>query len=117
MNNSITYPVPQPINYPITPPSGAMMADKKKILYVEDDPLNKIFIRKALNIFGYEVVEADNGLSSVSIALNERPDLVLMDINMPGMDGYEASTLIKGVPELEEVPIVAFTAKHITQDD
>ena len=87
------------------------MKQRPKILYVEDNPLNQILTRKILEQHGYEVCEADDGLSGVSLALAERPDLVLMDINMPGLNGYEASTQIKALPGLASVPIVAYTAK------
>lgn len=92
------------------------MAPKIKILYVEDNPLNKALIRRILEIQGYEVVEANDGLSGVRMARLEQPDLVLMDINMPGLDGYEASTMLKGVPGMENIPIVAFTAKATPED-
>lgn len=94
-----------------------MMAPRTKILYVEDNPLSKTLARTILEKHGYEVLEADNGLSGIELAQTERPDLVLMDINMPGLDGYEASTRLKGIPGMENVPVVAFTAKVISNDD
>lgn len=87
------------------------MPAKTKILYVEDNPLNISMIRRILESRGYDVVAANDGLSGVDLAQTEHPDLVLMDINMPGLDGYEASTMLKGLPSMEHIPIVAFTAK------
>jgi signal transduction histidine kinase len=89
---------------------------KTKILYVEDNRLNKALVRRILETRGYDVVEADDGLSCVRVAQEQRPDLILMDIDMPGLDGYEASTMLKGVPGLEDVPIVAFTAISSRED-
>ncbi len=86
------------------------MKRKAKILYIEDNPLTQILTRKILEQSGYEVSEADDGLSGVSLALAERPDLVLMDINMPGLNGYEATTQIKSLPGMENTIIVAYTA-------
>ncbi len=93
------------------------MKQRPKILYVEDNPLNQILTRKILEQHGYEVCEADDGLSGVSLALAERPDLVLMDINMPGLNGYEASTQIKGLPGMANVPIVAYSAKIYSPEE
>ncbi|MEM7348164.1 MAG: GAF domain-containing protein [Chloroflexota bacterium] len=63
------------------------------------------------------MLDAHDGLSGVNMAIAEQPDLVLMDINMPGLDGYEASTLLRGLPDIAEVPIVAYTALVMTDDD
>ena len=70
----------------------------KKILYVEDDRNNRLLVRQLLENAGYIVVEATDGLSGIKAAQKERPDLILMDIDIPGMDGYETTTSIKGIP-------------------
>ncbi len=66
-----------------------------RILYVEDNFQNKRLVRKILTARGYEVLEADDGLTGVEIATKELPDLILMDISLPGIDGVEATQRIK----------------------
>jgi signal transduction histidine kinase len=82
----------------------------KKILYVEDDPGNRLLVRHLLQEAGYTVVEAIDGLSGIKAAREEQPDLILMDINIPGMDGYETTTRLKTLPGLSDIPIIALTA-------
>lgn len=82
----------------------------KRILYIEDNPENKLLVRRLLQASGYEVLEADDGLEGIEMAIRHRPDLVIMDINLPGMDGYEATTKLKSHADLVKVPIVALTA-------
>ncbi|MBZ0305517.1 MAG: response regulator [Anaerolineae bacterium] len=88
----------------------------KRILYVEDNFQNKRLVRKILTAKGYEVLEADNGEAGVSLALQEKPDLILMDISIPGIDGIEATRLIKENPETKAIPIVALTANAMRGD-
>lgn len=88
----------------------------KRILYVEDNFQNKRLVRKILTAKGYEVLEADNGEAGVSMALEERPDLILMDISIPGIDGIEATRLIKENPQTKSIPIVALTANAMRGD-
>lgn len=92
------------------------MSDEKSILYIEDDAANRILIRKILKASGYKVLEADNGLQGMDVAKKEKPDLILMDMNMPGIDGYEATTRLKSLEEFESVPIIAVTA-NVTEGD
>ncbi|MEK6777588.1 MAG: HD domain-containing phosphohydrolase [bacterium] len=87
-----------------------------KILYVEDNLENKKLVRRILEANHYIVAEADDGLSAIRIAQEEKPDLVLMDIGIPGMNGYEATTLIKAIPELRQTPVVALTARVMDGD-
>ncbi len=88
----------------------------KRILYVEDNFQNKRLVRKILTAKGYEVLEADNGEAGVSLAFQEKPDLILMDISIPGIDGIEATRLIKENPETNAIPIVALTANAMRGD-
>lgn len=88
----------------------------KTILYVEDNAANRVLVRQVLEGVGYAVLEATDGLSGIKAAQEARPDLILMDINIPGMDGYEAATRIKSLPELSDVPIIALTAKVMAGD-
>jgi CheY-like chemotaxis protein len=83
---------------------------KIKILYVEDNHANIALVRRLLSDAGYDVLVAEDGMEGIRVARRELPHLILMDINLPGMDGYEASTKIKGMEQLKEIPIVAVTA-------
>ena len=87
-----------------------------RILYVEDNPQNMRLVRKMLHIGGYEMIEAVNGITGVAVAAREVPDLILMDINLPDIDGLEATMRIKQRPELRHIPIVALTANAMHGD-
>ena len=89
----------------------------KTILVVEDHDDNRRIMRDLLSATGYQVIEAHTGLKGVSAAQNHRPDLILMDIQLPGIDGYEATRRIKSIPELKTIPIVAVTSYALSGDD
>jgi|HubBroStandDraft_1064217.scaffolds.fasta_scaffold103409_2 signal transduction histidine kinase len=82
-----------------------------RVLHIEDDPRNRLLVRKLLAAEGYEVVDAIDGLEGVRSALTARPDLVLVDLNIPGLDGYEVTLRLRSEPSLSRVPIVAITAE------
>src|SRR5215216_3506975 len=82
-----------------------------RILHIEDDPANRLLVRKLLQNAGHEVVDAADGLEGVRLACAQRPDLVLVDINIPGLDGFEVTLRLRGEPSLVGVPIVAITAE------
>ncbi len=82
-----------------------------RVLHIEDDPANRLLVRKILVGAGFEVVDAADGLEGVRIAREIQPDLVLVDLNIPGLDGYEVTLRLRGDPGLREVPIVAITAE------
>src|SRR5208282_6182598 len=82
-----------------------------RVLHIEDDPRNRLLVRKLLAAEGHEVVDATDGLEGVRAALTQRPDLVLVDLNIPGLDGYEVTLRLRGEPSLSGVPIVAITAE------
>lgn len=86
------------------------------VLYVEDDPVNMLLVKKLLKIEGFLLLEASNGWAGISMAQIHQPDLILMDMNMPDMDGYQATTRIKRMPELRRIPIVALTANAMDGD-
>ena len=88
----------------------------KKILYIEDDPINRYLVKKLLTSKGYEVHEAENGNEGVSQSEAVQPHLILMDMQMPGLDGYEATKQIKAKPGLGNIPIIALTA-HALHDE
>lgn len=81
-----------------------------KILLVEDNEMNRDMLSRRLERKGYQVVMAVDGLESVAMAASEKPDLILMDIGLPGIDGWEASRRIKADPLTKHVPIIALTA-------
>ncbi|MFO0676450.1 MAG: hybrid sensor histidine kinase/response regulator [Polyangiaceae bacterium] len=82
-----------------------------RVLHIEDDPRNRLLVRKLLQAEGHEVIDAADGLEGVRLAIAERPDLVLVDLNIPGLDGYEVTLRLKNEPKLVRVPIVAITAE------
>lgn len=87
-----------------------------KILYVEDNPQNMRLVRKILKHAGYTVVEAEDGLTGIDVAESERPDLILMDVNLPDIDGLEATQRIRKMPEIASIPIIALTANAMVGD-
>lgn len=80
------------------------------VLVVEDTPDTRSLMRLILEIAGYRVLEAENGLEAVEVACEEHPDAILMDMSLPGLDGCKATRLIRAQPELKYVPIIACTA-------
>ena len=84
--------------------------DAPTVLVVEDTDAVRIVLRMQLIILGYRVLEARNGLEAVEAAKRDRPDLILMDIGLPVLDGLEAARLLRDAPETREIPIVALTA-------
>ena len=82
-----------------------------KILHIEDDPANRLLVRKLLKPAGFEVVEATDGLAGIRMARAENPDLILVDIAIPGLDGYEVTLRLRAEPKLQKTPIVAITAE------
>ena len=81
----------------------------KKILVVEDHPDASNLLTRQLSILGFPVILANNGMEAVEKAIEEKPDLILMDIRMPGMDGREATRKIRSNPETKDIPILATT--------
>jgi GAF domain-containing protein/FixJ family two-component response regulator len=87
-----------------------------KILHIEDNPENRMLVRALLEAEGYTVVEAEDGLAGIEAALREQPALVLLDINLPGVDGYEVGVILRSFPALQQVPVVALTAYAMEGD-
>jgi two-component system, cell cycle response regulator DivK len=87
-----------------------------RILYIEDNPQNMRLVSKMLKIGGYEMIEAVDGLTGVSVAQREKPDLILMDINLPDIDGLEATARLKSDPSTARIPVVALTANAMHGD-
>jgi signal transduction histidine kinase len=82
-----------------------------RILHIEDDPANRLLVRKLLTPAGYEVIDAVDGLDGIRKACELRPDLILVDIAIPGLDGYEVTLRLRSESGLAGVPIVAITAE------
>lgn len=87
-----------------------------KVLYIEDNPQNMRLVRKMLRVGGHEMLEALNGETGLEIAAQEVPDLILMDINLPDIDGMEATSRLKADPHLRHIPIIALTANAMFGD-
>jgi CheY-like chemotaxis protein len=88
----------------------------KTVLLVEDNEDNRIVYSTILQHFGYVVMEALNGEEGIAKARNERPDLILMDISIPVIDGWEATQVLKRDPETRGIPIIALTAHALASD-
>jgi len=89
----------------------------KLILVIEDQEDNRRILRDLLTNSNYEVIEAIDGIKGVSSAETYRPDLILMDIQLPGIDGYEATRQIKANPDLKKIPIIVITSYALSGDD
>lgn len=90
--------------------------NKGTILYVEDNSDNRNLIRRVLEAEGYSVIDAINANQAIEKLEENRVDLILMDINMPDMDGYTLTTKIKGIQAFSKIPIVAVTANVMRGD-
>ena len=89
---------------------------KGTILYVEDNVDNRTLVRRILLSEDYDLIEAVNAMEALRVLENTKPDLILMDINMPDMDGYTLTSKIKTTPGFERVPILALTANVMRGD-
>ena len=88
----------------------------RRILYIEDNPENRMLMRRVLMAEGYQIDEAVDGQSGMQKAAESPPDLVLMDINLPEIDGYEVTARLKQLPNMSGVPIIAVTANVMKGD-
>jgi two-component system cell cycle response regulator DivK len=92
------------------------MVSTPTILYIEDNSENRLLVRRVLTAEGYTVVDAENAEKGLEWLSHERPDLILMDINMPDIDGYTLTSRIRSTPGFELIPIVALTANAMRGD-
>ncbi len=90
---------------------------KGKILLVEDNYMNQVLVTEILTINGYDVVDAKTGTDAIKVFNEERPDLVLMDLHLPGMDGVTATRIIKADSANKGVPILALTASGLEGEE
>ena len=89
----------------------------RRILVVEDQEDNRQIVRDLLMTTDYEVIEAENGEEALAAVAKQQPDLILMDIQLPVMDGYEATRRIKADPALRAIPIIAITSYVLSGDE
>jgi two-component system cell cycle response regulator DivK len=87
-----------------------------KILYIEDNFENRLLVNRVLTVEGHSLIEAEDGPEGLRIAQQQSPDLILVDINLPEMDGYQVTARLREIPSLERVPIVALTANVLSGD-
>jgi two-component system cell cycle response regulator DivK len=88
----------------------------KTVLYVEDSQDNRTLVRRVLQSEGFQVLEAEDASHAMLVLNDQHPDLILMDINLPEVDGYSLTTHLKLRPELKSVPIIALTANVMRGD-
>ena len=91
-------------------------SEMAKILLVEDNEMNRDMLSRRLTRNGYEVVIAVNGQEGVDLATSSKPDLILMDMSLPGIDGWEATRQLKAAPETRMIPVIALTAHAMSGD-
>lgn len=103
----------------VTPTRGSHAAGKmaKKVLIVEDNELNMKLFHDLLDAHGYETVQTRNGLDALSLAREHRPDLILMDIQLPEVSGLEVTRWLKDDEELRSIPVIAVTAFAMKGDE
>ena len=87
------------------------------VMYVEDHYEDQVFVRRVIEAMGHEVVEAGTGLDILEIAAERNPDLIIMDINLPGMNGLEVTAKLKEDKKLAHIPIVALTINLMKEDE
>lgn len=90
---------------------------RAKVLLVEDNHMNKVLVKEILALNGYDIIEAKSGIEAVRLMAAERPDLVLMDIHLPEMDGITATRIIKADERNRTVPVLALTASAMKGDE
>ncbi|WP_036567047.1 response regulator [Oceanospirillum beijerinckii] len=107
----------QPSVNSVTPVTSQQMAKAPTILVVDDNAANLLLASSLLNEYGLNVVQANNGKKAIELVLSQRPDMILMDIQMPDMDGLEATRRIRNLsPLFEELPIIALTAHALPEE-
>jgi len=90
---------------------------KERILIVEDNPSNMRLIEMTLRAKGYTLLEATDGGEALDIAISERPDLIIMDIQLPKVTGLAVTRKLRGIPEFKHIPIIAITAYAMKGDE
>ncbi len=88
----------------------------KQILYIEDNFHNRVLVKRVLEAENYQVIEAEGGVSGIAKAEDMQPDLILIDINLPDIDGYEVTRQLRQMPHIAKIPILAMTANVMKGD-
>jgi twitching motility two-component system response regulator PilH len=88
----------------------------KRVLVVDDSPTERLFLTSLLRKSGYEVLTAENGEQGVALAKSEKPDLVLMDVVMPGLNGFQATRQLSRDPDTQKIPVIMCTTKDQETD-
>jgi CheY-like chemotaxis protein len=89
----------------------------KTILIVEDNPMNMELATDLLEVAGYNILQANHAENGIELAMQARPDLILMDISLPGMDGLAATLILKADPTTKDIPVIALTAHAMSGDE
>lgn len=92
------------------------MSERRKVLCVEDNAVNMILVERIVEAEGHELVKAEDGQSALSLLEGFVPDIILLDINLPGIDGLELARRFKADPKLAQVPLIATTAQVLVGD-
>ncbi len=92
------------------------MAESKTILIVDDDPVLLLLARDNLRYSGFQVLEATTGRQCIETCIQKKPDLIVLDVRMPGMDGWETCTQLKNNPLTRDIPVIFLTASAQEQD-
>jgi len=92
------------------------MKNSPIILHIEDNFDNRILVRRLLHSVSYQVIEAENAAQAITLLHKYTPDLILMDINLPGVDGYTFTEKLKSFPRISKIPIIAITANAMRGD-
>jgi len=88
------------------------MSQKAKVLIVDDEPNNVDFLEQALEDSGYQLITATNGQEALNKIQSEQPDLILLDLNMPVMDGFTVLAKVKEDPNLRDIPVIIISSEH-----
>lgn len=86
------------------------------VLYIEDNPLNMRLVKKHLKKVGIPMLEAVDGLKGIKMAISEKPSVILVDVNLPDMDGLEVTRRLKANEEVQHIPVIALTANAMHGD-
>src|SRR4030095_9261163 len=89
---------------------------KTKILYIEDNRENRLLVRAVMEAAGYLIVDAEDGLAGLGAGTREKPAITLLEITLPGVDGYEIVAILKSFPNLASTPVIALTAYAMQGD-
>ncbi len=93
-----------------------MMSERKRVLCVEDNAVNMILVERIVEAEGHELIRAEDGPTALDILESDTPDIILLDINLPGIDGLELARRFKANPRLAPVPLIATTAQVLVGD-